>query len=495
MWLRVSSHSYPKELTESVYNSLDCCITYDLFGELSKQVKAGSAEAKIYDFQIALQRVALYIMLRGVRVDRPLMVQKLLGFEVELKPLTEQFHEICEALFERNFNPSSPLQMIDLFYTRLGLPPSNNIKTGKPTTDNKAMEKLVLRGGLPAFLASYIIALRTTRKIISTLKSGTSADGRLRESINITGTETGRWSSSKPSYGTGGMSGQNITERLRDIFIADKGQIFLCLDLDQAESRVVGLCCYRDTGSAAYLDACESGDIHTKVCVMAWPERKWSLDMAENRNLAETTPASQQFSLRDVAKRVGHGTNYVGTPQGISYEVKIPQTLVADFQHRYFAAFPEIKVWHERVASRLQATKSLTTMLGRKRCFFKRVWERNTIKEAVAYEPQSVVGQITNLALLELQRSPNLECLKNTHDGVLLQTPQSKLEASILEAEKAFAVKLEVPRRTLTIPVETMVGWNWGKASETNPNGLKVWRGKLNRTEQATLKVEDLVLW
>jgi len=492
----INSTNRESEFLQYVYNGLDCVITRQVFSALRKQLDDETQH--IYDFERDLQRVALGINLRGIRIDRVAKMQKRIDYENKLEPLYEQFHQITNALCGRKVNINSPIQMQHLFYTTLKCKVVRSAATGKPTVDEKALSSFAKGGGFVGLIARYALELRRISKVISTLSSEYDSDGRMRENINIGGTETGRWSSSKPLNGKG-MSGQNITEDLREMFIADAGKVFVYVDLDQAESRVVGLASYRDDGRDNYLKACESGDIHTSVCRMAWSELEWSDDVKEARCIAEATPISKgsRFSYRDIAKRLGHGTNYLGTPAGMSYALKVPKPIIEDFQRRYFLAFPDLKSWHNTVAYKLQTQRYLTTMLSRKRHFFGRPYEKETIKEAVAYEPQSVVGDVTNIALLRLVRAGVVVC-KNLHDGALMSCRVDEVDSTINKVREAFDIELKVVddngnSRSLVIPIELKVGYNWGVQTDTNKNGLRAYTGDLPKRVRGK-SFGDLVL-
>jgi DNA polymerase I-like protein with 3'-5' exonuclease and polymerase domains len=136
----------------------------------------------------------------------------------------------------------------------------------------------------PANHQSHILALRDIAKKIGVLKTSIDPDGRMRTSYNIAGTTTGRFSSSLSDFGTGGNL-QNLEERLRRPFVADPGMKFAYIDLEQAESRLVGAIEWNLFGDGRYLDACESGDLHTSVCRLAWTELPWTEILKEIERL------------------------------------------------------------------------------------------------------------------------------------------------------------------------------------------------------------------
>src|SRR5690606_34936415 len=123
--------------------------------------------------------------------------------------------------------------------------------------------------------------------------------------------------------------------------------------------------------AGAYLDACESGDLHTTVCRMAWQSLDWPADRKDWRAVADQI-AYRNMSYRDLAKRLGHGTNFYGTPPTMARHTKVDRRAIEEFQRAYFAAFPVIGSydrnhnddnWHNRVRRAIKETASITTLL------------------------------------------------------------------------------------------------------------------------------------
>src|ERR1019366_4689484 len=109
-------------------------------------------------------------------------------------------------------------------------------------------------------------------------------------------------------------------------------------------------------------------------------------DPKANRQIAEQTcPLITSYTYRDVAKRLGHGSNYHGSPFGIAQAVGVPVRVVEEFQSRYFSAFPAIPEWHASVQAQLRSEQLLDTPPGRRRQFFGRPWEDSTLREAIAF--------------------------------------------------------------------------------------------------------------
>jgi len=317
----------------------------------------------------------------------------------------------------------------------------------------------------------------------------------MRTSYNIAGTTTGRFSSSLSDFGTG-TNLQNIEEMLRSVFVADEGMKFAYIDLEQAESRLVGAIEWNLFGDSRYLDACESGDLHTYVCRLAWTDLPWTGDIKGDREVAER-PFYRQHSYRHMAKVLGHGTNYNGKPYTMAKHTKLDAKLIAEFQSRYFTAFPAHQRWHASVGSRLLSDGVLTTLTGRRRWFFGRRNDDATIREAIAYDPQGSVGDILNRGMLNVWRLNICQLLLQIHDAILVQYPE-QLEDEILP--KLLAA-LRVPiglrdGRTLIIPAEAKTGWNWSVGSDQNPDGLTKYKGNDPRKRQRPAPTElDRILF
>jgi DNA polymerase-1 len=386
-------------------------------------------------------------------------------------------------------------------YEVLGFPPikkRNSKGAYEPTVNRDALEQLDAYFYAQP-IVSHILGLRDLHKKIGVLKTGIDPDGRMRTSYNIAGTTTGRFSSSLSDFGTG-TNLQNIEERLRRVFVADPGYKFAYIDLEQAESRLVGAIEWNLFNDGRYLDACESGDLHTSVCRLAWADAlSWTGDLKRDREVAEQ-PFYRQHTYRHMAKVLGHGTNYNGKPFTMAKHTKLETQLIAAFQQKYFAAFPAHQRWHARVASDLIQHGYLDTLTSRRRWFFGRRNDDTTVREAIAYNPQGSVGDILNRGMLNVWRLGIIQLLLQIHDAILIQYPEDQEDRVLPLVLKAIQVHLELSNnRTLIIPSEAQTGWNWAKTDDKkkffadgNPDGLKGYKGGDTRKRQSQPQTSQL---
>lgn len=476
-----------------VYNGLDCCVTAEVLNVIKPQLD--DTTNNTYEFSKSLQAPVLEMRLRGIRVDDEWRARTILSYESDLHTIRTNLDRILTEGIGHAINWNSPAQLRTLLYRVIGLPVQkkrNQKGLYVETADRDALEKLD-QYFLAQPIVSHILALRDIGKKIGVLKTSIDPDGRMRTSYNIAGTTTGRFNSSLSDFGTG-TNLQNIEERLRRPFVADPGMKFAYIDLEQAESRLVGAIEWNTFGDGRYLDACESGDLHTSVCRLAWTELPWTGDLKQDRAVADQ-PFYRQHSYRHMAKVLGHGTNYAGKPFTMAKHTKLEAPLIAAFQSKYFNAFPAHQRWHAGVQSELLTAGNHTTITGRRRWFFGRRNDDSVVREAIAYGPQGAVGDILNKGMLQVWRLGVCQLLLQIHDAILVQYLEDREDEIVPLLLNAIKVPVPLANgRTLIIPSEAQVGWNWAKQDDNNPDGITKYRpGDKRKRTPATTKLVGLL--
>jgi len=451
-----------------VYNGLDACVTTEVLEVLLPQLSEHTSAT--YAFSRALQGPVLEMRLRGVKIDLARRQQVIGEFESRITKLEGQLYRlVADGVGFHGFNWRSYKDLQELFYDYLKIPVIR--KWGRPTTDRNAREKMEAYLIARPFI-SHINRIADLGKKISVLQTEIDPDGRIRTSYNIAGTNTGRFSSSLSEFGTGGNL-QNVEESLRSIFIADKGMKLAKFDAKQGESYCVGATEWNLFKDGRYLDACETGDIHTATTRQCWPNLPWTGDLNRDKALAEE-PYYRGHSRRFMAKKIGHGSNYAGQPSTLAQQAKVEVWPVEEFQIKYFRAYPAHLRWHAWVETQIKQKGWLVNLTGRKRWFFGRRDDQETLRKAIAYDPQGSLADIVNHGMLNVFHQRTAALYMHDHDAITVQYPEEKedeIVPRILEQ-----LRYEVPLahgRSLTIPYDCKVGWNKGDWSKENPNGLK----------------------
>jgi len=495
--MKIYDTSNLDKLTEQeklwVYNALDVHITLEVCQVIERQFDNNTRAT--YEFSKSLQAPILEMNMRGVLIDGVKKAELISIYSKEVDRLAAQLDRIlAEGLGCGGLNWRSNQQLIALFYGQLNIPPikkRNSKGEQTPTVNREALEKLRnYHYALP--IINHLLRMRDQAKRIGVLKTDIDPDGRIRTSYNIAGTTTGRLSSSFSDFGTG-TNLQNIEQRLRRIFISDPGYKFANIDLKSGDSFGLGMILHELFGDSNYLDACESGDIHTSVSRLAWKELEWVGDLRRDKELAENTTAYRDLSVRDMAKKLGHGTNYLGTPFTMARHTHVERSVIEEFQtRRYFPAFPSIQLWHAHVRSQLQSQGHMVTLLGRKRWFFGRRNDDNVVREAVAYEPQSITSDVINGSMLNLWRKNLCQILLQVHDSILVQYREERENEILPAILEAMDYPIHLPSgRIVRIPLDVAIGWNWAKSTDENPDGLKSWKGEDKRKRSPQLSILD----
>lgn len=476
----------PSHEQQWAYNGYDCCITHEILSVIQDQLDEHTGPT--YEFSKALQGPALEMRLRGVLVDKERKAEVIDELYDKIDLLETNLEKIVlEGLGLHSFNWRSNPDLHDVFYNRLGIPPI--IRGGKPTVNRDALERLEsYQVARP--IVRHIQALRELGKKIGVLKTEIDPDGRVRTSYNIAGTSTGRFSSSLSDFGTG-TNLQNTEESLRSIFISDPGYKFAKCDGAQIQSRIVGAIEWQLFDDGKYLDACESDDLHTVVAKMCWPNLPWTGDIKKDKAVAET-PFYRHYTHRFMCKKIGHGSNFKGQPPTISIQTKLPQSVIEQFQPKYFKAFPAHYKWFEWTANQLRTTGYIISLDGRKRWHLGRRGEDSGVRDMLAYQAQATEAYIINNGMLKIWHDRTAIIMMHDHDALTFMYPE-ELEDEVIPkimAGLVFPVELK-NGRTLIIPYDCKVGWNRGEYNEaTNRDGLRDYTpgdGQRKRTPQMSL--------
>jgi len=513
-----------------VYNALDCCVTYDVFNVIEPQLDDISRAT--YNTSMATIPVFLEMMLTGFPVNLEKRREVLGHYEKQLELLETNWTRLCsEGLglpADRSkrdkgrkplpINPISPTDVQYLFHTVLQLPEKKKRKKGqseaKTTTDREVLEGFRSYYFAEIFV-NFILAIRDCNKAIGFLRTKLDADNRIRCSFNVAGTNTGRANSSFSDMGTG-TNLQNISGKQKNIFIPDDGWVLADIDLEQGDSRGVGAIAWNwfveshgEEWAGRYLDACESGDLHTTVTRMAWNNLGWpdDLDPKACRKIADQL-AYRDKTYRDLSKNLGHGSNYLGQPQTMALHAHLPVSTIADFQRNYFEAFQCIAAWQKETIRQVRETRCLITPFGRRRWFWSDPNATSTHNAAIAYSPQSTTGEFINRGAIQLQHYRNhtsnfpVKFLLQVHDSLVLMIRYKALHDVLPVIMEKLKVILPLAKgREFSIPLGVKVGWNYGTTEfekdgsvKDNFFGLRKWTGEELREPPKRLTTVQAIL-
>jgi uracil-DNA glycosylase len=196
------------------YNAKDSATTLEIWNALWPDAKEQGFE-RCYTDTVDMFPALLYMMIRGFPID----TERLAETNEEVTKKIKEAHEKLREVSDYEFNPASPKQCQEYFYVHKGLKPYVSRTTGRPTTDDKAMSRILRKGHQEA---RYVQEIRALSKLHGTyLEVSFDKDNRVRCSYNPRGATTGRLSSSKTIFGTG-LNLQNLHPDFKGFMVASQ---------------------------------------------------------------------------------------------------------------------------------------------------------------------------------------------------------------------------------------------------------------------------------
>jgi len=407
----------------------------------------------VYQLDRQVLPVAMAMMQEGITLDG-----KFLGI------LGRHYMELMEAKAEdifslvgKRFNPNSDNELRVLMYEYLGFKPTKFTETGLPKVNKEELSKL--KHAVVPMLLEYKHLAHLKDSFCDTLPNKIDSHGRVHCTINVTRTETGRWSMKEPNL-------QQIPARteygreIRKAFVAGPGYYLVAIDYSQIEMRV-----------AAHLAQCQSmiglfnegRDIHTETASQIF-----------DVPLDQVTP--QQ---RYPTKTMGFGVIYGLTPHGL-YSQMAQEGLrdwtedrCQEFIDEYYALRPELGTWQEVVKKEARQQGYVRDLFGRIRyipellCPIKRyqgAGERQAINMPVQSTAQGIIKLATGRLWKKLESWPPgmVNWLLQIHDELLWEV---EAKGEVIDFFTQVAVKEMEAVVRLSVPViaECKVGDNWGE--------------------------------
>jgi DNA polymerase-1 len=329
----------------------------------------------------------------------------------------------------------------------LALPPYGKTKTGY-STNIEVLEKLL--GKHP--IVGKIIDYRKLTKLKSTYADALlryiGPDGRIRTTLNMTVTATGRLSSADPNL-------QNIPVRtelggeVRRMFVASPGCVLVDADYSQIELRILSCLADDKVMQQAFLDG---EDIHraTASQVFGVPRE-------------EVTPL-----MRSRAKAVNFGIVYGISDYSLSQDIHVTRAEARAYMDSYLAHYSGVKKYMAQVVERAREKGYAETLFGRRRYLPELKasnFNQRSFGERVAMNMpvQGTAADIIKLAMIRVAKRlraelPEARLLLQVHDELIAECPEELAEkaAAILTEEMQGAASLAVP-----LTAEAHYARNW----------------------------------
>lgn len=487
------------------YNCEDCVYTDEVGqveqGWIDAFAKAGWTKIhEVHAFQQGMFWLCLKAMQRGIRIDLARRNELILEVQGEIEVRQKFLFDVLGF----PLNPDSPKQMHALFYGDFKMPiqwkRGKKGEPSKPTLEDDALQKLVIIEPLLKPLVNAIADIRTLSKFLSNfLCRSLDIDGRMRCSINIGGSESGksgpktfRLATSEDAFGTGtnfqnipgeksksvgkskarggydGVSDPYKFPNIREIFIPDEGNTWFDLDLERADLFTV---CWEADDAQLKAAMLLGTDIHLlNAYVLVGKEPPPLEELIERHDKKEPCTCGPRcywdyrrpmLYEREFAKVFCHGTDYLGQAPTMAKHTGRTVHEVDRAQKIWFGAHPGIKTWHRRVIDQVEKHHYVENAFGYRWYIFDRINE--IMPEAVAWIPQSTTSIVINKIWDRIDKEvPEAEILIQVHDSLPGQFP-TRLKQSVLPKIRACANIVVPYADPMVIPVKISTSEkSWG---------------------------------
>jgi len=431
------------------YAAEDAEVTGRLYRQLKPRI-ATEHMATVYEtLERALVPVLSNMERRGISIDATFLKDLSGDLEKRAADIAAEIHKLAG----REFNIGSTKQLGEILFDEMGIQGGKKTKTGAYGTGADVLEALAVQGhDLPRRVLDWrqLTKLRSTYTdaLVAQINPDTK---RVHTSYAQAIASTGRLSSTDPNL-------QNIPIRteegrkIRQAFIADKGNVLLSADYSQIELRLLAHVAGIETLVQAFRDG---QDIHAMTAseVFGIPVE------------------GMESSVRSRAKAINFGIIYGISPFGLARQLSIPQGEAKAYIESYFEKFPGIKDYMETTKTFAREHGYVQTIFGRK-CHTPGIADKNPARRnfseraAINAPLQGAAADIIKRAMTRID--PALEkaglgakMLLQVHDELIFEVPEAEFDdtAALVKKVMEGAAHLDVP-----LVVETGSGANWDQA-------------------------------
>lgn len=416
------------------------------WGVLTEKLQKAGMNGLMHDIEMPLSLVLYDMEKEGVAVRREELKAYGDALVARISELEDSIHRQAGV----DFNINSPKQLGEVLFETMKLPGGKKTKTGYSTAAD-VLEKLSEEYPIVKDILEY----RGLTKLKSTYADGLAnfigEDGRIHTTFNQTITATGRISSTEPNLQNIPMR-MELGRRIRKVFVPREGYLLMDADYSQIELRVLA----HMSGDEQLIEAYRMDeDIHRITASKVFH-----------------TPFEEVTDLqRRNAKAVNFGIVYGISSFGLSQDLSISRKEAAEYIEQYFATYPKVKEFLDKLVADAKEKGYVTTMFHRRRPIpelsSSNFMQRSFGERVAMNSPiQGTAADIIKIAMIKVWRSLRDEGLQSrlilqVHDELVIETlrEEETQVRQILEENMKSAADLAV-----SLEVDLHTGENWYEA-------------------------------
>ncbi|MDA0669813.1 MAG: DNA polymerase I [Proteobacteria bacterium] len=431
------------------YAAEDADVTLQLYNLFHKKIlKDDKAKYIYYQIEIPSLKTLFEIERNGVLISEKILQNQSQEIGLKIIDLESQAFKIAG----QPFNLSSPKQLREILFDKIGITSTRKTPTGIPSTSEDVLEELSNIHPLPKVILEH----RSLSKLKNTYtdklpKMVNSTSGRIHTNYNQAVAITGRLASSEPNL-------QNIpikTEegrKVRKAFIAKQDALILSCDYSQIELRIMAHLS-QDAGLIESFQ--QNEDIHK----------------ATASKIFNMSPADISSEQRRFAKVINFGLIYGMSAFGLAQTLNIDRNSSKNFIEQYFEKYPGVKNYMDISKIKAKDQGYVETIFGRK-LWVPEINSSNGMRRAAAERAsinapmQGTAADLIKMAMNKVQNWLANKKLKSmiimqVHDELVLEVPKEELDIIKKEVPSIMskAASLDVP-----LIADIGSGINWDEA-------------------------------
>lgn len=379
----------------------------------------------------------------GIYIKREVLIEMKEKILDKIRILSLEIYKLAGL----EFNISSPKQLGEILFERLGLKGTKKNNSGYSTASD-VLHKLEDKHPIISKILDYRMLTKINSTYVEGLLHSVLEDGKIHTIYTQTLTRTGRLSSVEPNL-------QNIPTRyeegklIRKAFIASKNSLILSSDYSQIELRILASMAKVPSLIEAFK---KDEDIHTKTA----------------SDIFKCDKDEVTKDMRRIAKAVNFGIIYGISSYGLSSNVGISTKEAKEFIDTYFDTYPGIHEYMNQTIHRAYQDGYVKTLMNRRR-YISELSNKNYMirssgeRMALNTPIQGTSADIIKKAMIEIYEELERRHLKSK---MVLQV-HDELIFDVIETEKEEVSKLvqDIMEHTylLSVPlkVDLEYGYNW----------------------------------
>jgi DNA polymerase I len=398
----------------------------------------------LHNVEMPVARVLTIMEENGIELDLSFLDQLGIEFANTMANLESQITELAG----QSFNVSSPKQVGEILFDKLGLKGGKKTATGQYSTSESVLEKI------DHPITELILDYRGLSKLKSTytdglLKQANSDTHRVHTSYHQALTATGRLSSTDPNLQNIPVR-EEIGRQIRKAFIAPQGRVLLAADYSQIELRLMA----HFSQDEALVDAFNHGqDVHRRTA-------------AEVLGVALEDVTSDQ---RRQAKAVNFGLLYGMSEFGLTRQLGFSREESRGYIAKYFQRYPGVLDYMERTRQIAREQGFVETILGR-RLYTPDIMASNKMikqaaeRAAINAPLQGSAADIIKMAMIAVDQmlpKDQAKMLLQVHDELVFEVDESIADELALKLADVMQSVLQI---SVPLLVEVGKGRNWDEA-------------------------------